>query len=209
MSDLARVIPMSDLSSSISWEAVSPTLLPDAFLSSDEVARARSFRLPSYSELPEMSLYRDQVVSYVIQQVRPLTTDDEEPWLTPSMVNNYVKMKLVSAPVKKQYGRDQLARLIVICVFKQFLNMASIAQLFHIQQVSYPLDVAYNFVALEVNDAVGSAFCEGAQGACTDMENASAVTRETLLVHAAAEAFASKAYLMSYLRYAGFTGKSA
>ncbi len=207
MGDLARVIPMSDLSTSINRESVSPTFLPDAFLDSNEVASARAFRLPSYSELPEMSLYRDQVVSYVLQQVRPLVTEGEEPWLTPSMVNNYVKMKLVAAPIKKQYGREQLARLIVICVFKQFLSMTAIAQLFHIQQVSYPLDMAYNYVVLEVNHAVRSAFSAQPQEELTDIESASAITRETLLVHAAAEAFASKAYLMSYLGYAGFNGR--
>lgn len=207
MSDLARVIPMSDSSTSIDRGCVSPTLLPDAFLDSSEVASARAFHLPSYYELPEMSLYRDQVVSYVLQQVRPLVTDGEEPWLTPSMVNNYVKMKLVSAPVKKQYGRDQVARLIIICIFKQFLSMTAIAQLFHIQQVSYPLDVAYDYVALEVNGAVRVAFGTEHQEDQSKCENASTVTRETLLVHAAAEAFASKAYLMSYLGYAGFNDR--
>lgn len=207
MSSLARVIPMSDVSGAIDAQSVSPTMLPDAFLDSEEVASAREFSLPSYAELPDMFLYRDQVVAYVIQQVRPLASDEEDSWLTPTMVNNYVKMKLVPAPVKKQYGPEHLARLLVICVFKQFLSMAAISQLFHIQQVSYPLDVAYNYVASEINDAVQIAFSAESSPLNLQAENASVITRETLLVHAAAEAFASKAYLMSYLRYAGFNGE--
>lgn len=48
------------------------------------------------------------------------------PVITPSMINNYVKVGLVPAPVKKQYGREQIARLIAICIFKQVLPIAAV-----------------------------------------------------------------------------------
>ncbi len=203
MCSLASVIPMAESSTPLDKNLVSPTLLPDAFLSSAEVSRVKGFRLPAYAELPQMYLYRDQVVSYVLQQIQPLVSPSGDPWLTPSMINNYVKMRLIPAPVKKQYGPEHLSRLLVICVFKQFLSMTSIGQLLHIQQITYPLDIAYDYVASEVNEAVYRAFSDE-DTVAVKQNNASAITRETLLVHAAAEAFASKAYLMAYLRYAGF-----
>ncbi|MFR7671453.1 MAG: DUF1836 domain-containing protein [Collinsella sp.] len=45
------------------------------------------------------------------------------------MINNYVKVGLVPAPVKKQYGREQIARLIAICIFKQVLPIAAVQAL--------------------------------------------------------------------------------
>lgn len=54
---------------------------------------------------------------------------NEEKLLTPSMVNNYVKMKLLPAPQKKKYGRKHIALLIMICTFKQSLSMAAVEQM--------------------------------------------------------------------------------
>ena len=202
MSGFTSIIPMSDSSSAIQRSDVSPTVLPDLFLNSDEATQARKFHLPSYHQLPDMRLYRDQVVAYAVQQMRPLAADSDDAWLTPSMVNNYVKMRLIPAPEKKQYGREHLARLIAICVFKQFLSMAAIEQLLRIQQMSYPLDVAYDYVADELNEAVAHAFDPADE--LSEPEAKKAATRETMLVRAAAKAFASKAYLMAYLHFAGF-----
>jgi len=44
-------------------------------------------------------------------------------------VNNYVKTKLLPPPVGKKYGRGQVARLIMICTFKQSLGMAAVREL--------------------------------------------------------------------------------
>ncbi len=49
--------------------------------------------------------------------------------LTAAMVNNYVKLGVLPAPQRKRYSRAQLARLIVICVLKPVLPIASIRKL--------------------------------------------------------------------------------
>ena len=71
--------------------------------------------LPRWEALPDLELYMDQVTSLV---GRYLNADRE---LTASMVNNYVKHKVMPAPVRKKYTREHLAYLIVICTLKPVL----------------------------------------------------------------------------------------
>lgn len=69
---------------------------------------------PRWKELPTLGLYVDQVVTVVNEQLANL---EVEP-LTKSMVNNYVKKKVIQAPVKKKYAVNQLVDLLVISFFK-------------------------------------------------------------------------------------------
>lgn len=203
MINARKVIPMSDGSAEITADAVAPTILPDAFLSSDIANQARAFALPSYEQLPAIPLYRDQLISFIDGCLAPLSNDKgSASWITPSMVNNYVKMGLVTPPVKKQYGRDQIAVLLSVCLFKQFLPISAIEQLLRIRQLTYSVDVAYDYVVREVNNAVAAVFSSGE--AADAQDSAHMVTRESLLVRCAANAFASKALLIAYLKFAGF-----
>ncbi|MGI6028191.1 MAG: DUF1836 domain-containing protein [Candidatus Heteroscillospira sp.] len=87
-------------------------------------------RLPAWSELPDLELYMDQVVSLVNQYLSytgPML--GEEKAVTPAMINNYVKMGLLKSPVKKRYRRTHLASLVMICILKRTLNMSAIQRL--------------------------------------------------------------------------------
>lgn len=193
------VIPMSDTADAITPGDVSPTALPDAFLSSDLAASARGFSLPRYRDIPDMPLYRDQVTTYIGGIFEALDACGEGPWITPSMVNNYVKAGLVPSPLRKQYTREHVARLIVVCAFKQFLPMDAIRHLFEIQRMTYPVAMSYDYVATELENRLREAFSQDLR----IPDSASHVTRESLLVRGAASAFAAKAYLMSYLAFSG------
>lgn len=88
------------------------------------------FRLPAWEELPKIELYMDQVIGLVTQYVGFFVYDPaEEKLLTPSMVNNYVKMRLLPPPVRKKYGRKHIALLVMICTFKQSLSMAAVEKM--------------------------------------------------------------------------------
>ena len=82
-------------------------------------------RLPRWEELPDLDLYMDQVESLVN---RYLEYHTKEKMLTRSMVNNYVKFKVMPAPVKKKYNREHLAYLIVICLLKQVMPLSAVAE---------------------------------------------------------------------------------
>lgn len=194
------VIPMADSSGQISSDDLIPTSLPDAFLRSEIAINAQGFQLPYYEELPEIPLYREQVISYIDKLFDPLSSCIEGPWITPSMINNYVKAGLIPAPIKKLYGKDHLALIIAICIFKQVLSISAIQHLFKIQRITYHRDVAYNYTVEEVKNALTASFSSSFD---ISKDSALIVTRESLLVRSAAIAFASKIYLMDYLRYTG------
>ena len=87
--------------------------------------KLRAVHLPRWKELPDIELYMDQVLALMTKYMQGVA-DEEDKLLTASMVNNYVKMGLVPAPVKKRYSRSHLARLVIICVMKQVVPMAMI-----------------------------------------------------------------------------------
>lgn len=195
------VIPMNEHGRAITREDIAPTVLPDAYLTSSLACQVRELHVPRYRELPTVRLYRDQVIGIVEQALSPLQACIEGELLTPSMVNNYVKAGLVPAPEKKQYGREQVARLIVICVFKQVLSIQATSSLFKIQRLTYNIDVAYDYVARELENALHAAF---SLDLLPMADTASRVTRESLLVRNAVIAFATKAHLIGYLRFIGY-----
>jgi len=80
--------------------------------------RLRQQRPVKWDQLPDFSLYMDQVLSYMDRQVIRFDEDDT---LTASMVNNYTKSGLVPRAEGKKYNRDHLAYLTAICVLKQVL----------------------------------------------------------------------------------------
>ena len=89
-----------------------------------------SYRLPEWQELPQINLYLDQVIALVNQFLGFFVYDPaEEKMLTPSMVNNYVKSRLIPPPVRKKYGRKHIALLLMICTFKQSVSMAAMSNI--------------------------------------------------------------------------------
>lgn len=87
----------------------------------------RSFCLPIWEDFPDIELYMDQLVILIN---RYLYGECEERIVTASMINNYVKMRIMPPPVKKRYGRAHLAYLVVICLLKDALGTAAIQELF-------------------------------------------------------------------------------
>jgi len=99
------------------------------------------FRLPRYQDIPNVGLYLEQTCKYMADFLAPLG----DYALTPSMVSNYVKKGLIPSPVKKQYGRDQLAYLLFIAVAKNVLSLDALADFIQLQRRTYPLNRAYDY----------------------------------------------------------------
>lgn len=85
-------------------------------------------RLPRWDELPDIELYMDQVITLMGKYFGWMSPQNE-PVLTPAMINNYVKNGIIPAPVKKKYSRTHLFRLIIICVLKRVLPINDIVTL--------------------------------------------------------------------------------
>lgn len=105
----------------------------------------QNFRLPRYQEIPDVGLYLEQTAKYIDSYLGPL----EDISITGSMISNYVKKKIISNPIKKQYGRDQIACLIFIAVAKSVLSLDNIHIMFEIQRQTYDNETAYNYFCME------------------------------------------------------------
>ena len=97
------------------------------FILDDWLKSLEKFKLPKIDELPSIDLYMDQVLTYISTTLKPLIEDDND--LTASMINNYVKGKVIKAPNAKKYDRINLAQLIFISSVKQVLTIAQIKEL--------------------------------------------------------------------------------
>lgn len=82
--------------------------------------------LPSWTALPDIGLYMDQVITLTGRVFHPSRGTGE---ITKSMVNNYVKVGLIKRPAGRKYDREQLAQLMMIGVLKRALSMEEIERL--------------------------------------------------------------------------------
>ncbi len=99
-----------------------------------------SHSLPSWEELPGIELYMDQVITLLCQYLKILGEDKA---ITQPMINNYVKLGIMPAPVKKRYGKKHLAYLIIICFLKQTLSMDLIKRIIPIESTDEEVKAIY------------------------------------------------------------------
>ena len=92
------------------------------------------FRLPSWENIPDIGLYMDQVIVLLSQYLGLIspTADkesdgdgeaSEEKLFSASAINNYVRLKIMPAPVKRKYYRVHIAYLIIIFTLKQAVSI--------------------------------------------------------------------------------------
>ena len=82
--------------------------------------------MTKYEDLPSFDLYVDQLIQIVYDELKPFFSLSNNQKLTPSMVNNYVKSKVMEKPIKKKYNKDQLATLILITSLKSVFSIDEI-----------------------------------------------------------------------------------
>lgn len=88
------------------------------------------FRVTYPEEIPKIDLYMDQVLTFMTERLkRTARKSDADKLLTKTMINNYVKNKVMIPPVKKKYGRDHILLLMVIYYMKSFLSIDDIRKI--------------------------------------------------------------------------------
>ena len=105
-----------------------------------------SHKLPRWENFPDIELYMDQVVA-VMEKALALYNKvgaEESKLITPSIINNYVKLKVIPAPNKKKYNREHLAYLVMICILKQTLAISSIVKIIESNLESKTISELYN-----------------------------------------------------------------
>lgn len=87
-------------------------------------------RPADWESLPDIELYRDQVLSYMKRQHSLQPEGDQ---LTGAMINNYIKSGLLPRANGKKYTKDHLVYLTAICSLKQVLSMGETDELLKLQ----------------------------------------------------------------------------
>ena len=114
--------------------------------------------IPRWDQLPDMGLYMEQVVSLVNSTFGPACSDISYPPLTPNMVNNYVKAKIVEAPVNKRYGKLSVAQIIVVYILKMCYSTEEAGRLIEIgMEIGRP-NIVYNRFCKAIEDAMQNVF---------------------------------------------------
>ena len=94
------------------------------------------YHLPEWNSIPDFGLYMDQVIVLLEQYLTfiPTPAGSKEKFVTSSTINNYVRLKIMPAPVKRKYHRVHIAYLVMILTMKQSLSISDV------QKVIPPMD---------------------------------------------------------------------
>jgi hypothetical protein len=88
------------------------------------------FHLPEWDDYPQINLYFKHVILLVNQYFGFFVYDPtEDKLLTPSIISNFVKIRLIPAPVRIRYGRIQIALLLMICTLKLSVSLAAMSEM--------------------------------------------------------------------------------
>lgn len=88
-------------------------------------------------DIPDIDLYMDQLTGYIDKVFEKFKSDEDEKILTKTMINNYVKAKVIDKPLKKKYNKNQIMELIMIYHLKNILSIAEIDKIFKVQKEQY------------------------------------------------------------------------
>lgn len=81
-------------------------------------------------DIPKIPLYMDQLLGLFENSFSELQRNPEDKIMTKTMVNNYVKAKVIPPPHKKKYSREQMMLLILVYQLKSILPIGDIKALF-------------------------------------------------------------------------------
>ena len=116
--------------------------------------RLQEQRPASWENLPDISLYMDQVLSLMNRQTIHFSDEDN---LTAAMVNNYIKDGVAPRAEGKRYSKTHLAYLTMICVLKQVLPVKDVALLTSREMENHSVQENYDRFCAELSSALNSA----------------------------------------------------
>ena len=113
------------------------------------------YNLPEYEDFPPISLYMEQVISYINETLYPIYSYTDKEIITSFMVNNYVKAKVLNPPKEKKYDNEHLAYLYSISLVKSVIPMRDIATLIDIDKKYFSdPSKSYKYFKEKYNDSL-------------------------------------------------------
>ena len=166
------------------------------------------YHLPDWDAIPDLGLYMDQVIVLLEQYLTfiPAPTGSKERFVTSSTINNYVRLKIMPAPVKRKYHRIHIAYLIMILTMKQSLSISDVQKILpqdsseaNVRAVYEDYSLKFRRVGLFFNQQVQS----GAEGIHSATESNCSNAVELLVIESALIAGFSKILAEKLIRLCG------
>jgi len=155
----------------------------------------QTIHLPRWEELPELDLYMDQVIQLSVMVLSSLGVKP----ITSSMINNYVKLKLIPAPIKKKYTRVHVAFIFSIAILKDVFEIIQIREGILFETKTLGLKQAYNDFVTEVENAVRMIEIQGQKSKPMPLLEGD-INSENCILKLAALAFASQKYVKNRIQ---------
>lgn len=153
-----------------------------------------NYRCPRWAELPDIPLYLDQLIM-VIENAIGVFSAPDEPAITKTMINNYVKSKLIAPPTGKKYSRSQISRLIQVSLLKRVFSMNDILLLLSKAEAELGAEQAYNFFCNSLENYIQAACAQPCE---MDSTQSFAACNQPLL-EVALQALVNKLYVQNML----------
>lgn len=158
----------------------------------------KNFHLPRWDELPNINLYIDQLVCFLEDYLAGYIKNDNEKnekIITKTMINNYVKHKVIKAPNNKKYNKEHIASLFVIFILKEVYSMNEIQKLIGLAIETSPVELAYDRFCSELEKAIRIVFAE------KNYIKNSKLSQEQYILRNVVQSFANKLYVQrTYLK---------
>lgn len=120
----------------------------------------RAYRCPRWKDWPAIDLYMDQVISLIEDSISLFYEDLPAKSVTSTMINNYVKQKIIVPSNNKKYQREHLAYLYVLFLLKPVLSLTDISNGISFMQNNQTNEETYNLFCDELEAALAMAFNE-------------------------------------------------
>jgi hypothetical protein len=162
------------------------------------------FDLPKWEQLPQLELYMDQLISQVRRYLSLFPEDEQNPVITPSIINNYVRLRVMPAPKRKRYGKLHIAYAIMICALKQVMTLTEIQKVLPPDLDEAQMRQLYNDFVRKVTTATRLFMDEVRSSAKSVMEEQNAYGCESLVLHSA---ITSMLYKLLTVKLTGLQGQ--
>lgn len=163
------------------------------FKDSHYIKEILDFHLPRFNELPNIDLYMDQVLSIIETSLSIFSSEGDEKIITKSMINNYVKQKVIESPSKKHYKKFHVAYLIIISVLKRILSISEISKIINNQDGE--AEDFYNTFCCELESSLKNTFLDQKD------DNQIEENIHNKILVAATQAFANKVYVQKLIEF--------
>lgn len=156
-----------------------------------------SYHLPRWKELPELDLYMDQIICIIDRYLNIFAPEDpEDKLMTPTMINNYVKQRVVTPPVSKKYDRPKVAFFLILALLKRVMSISELAQLKKYVLDAYSQEEAYDIFCVEIEASISCVF--GGKSNALPVVSDDKISHHSA-IRAASMAFANKFYIQTLL----------